>query len=183
VRKADAALAVLLLLAAAATAVGGLSGDRWTDERTLHFAARAAPLPPAGAQAGAGGGLLNWTVPDNATSATLAVTVDFSGQAVRGGMATVSVRVTAPDGSVQPPVTAAFPIPQGATSAQVVLNASAAWDERPATLRDTQSSGHAQHWTAPLQALVVVQAPSDLPMARYSFTATGSGSVSYYVAV
>jgi hypothetical protein len=182
VRKSDVVLAVLALLALAATAVGGLSGDRWTDERTLRFAAHTAPLPPAGAPASAGGGLLNWTVPHNATSANLTVTVAFSGQAVRGGTATVSLRITAPDGTAEPPVTQAWAIPQGATSAQVVVNASSAWTLMPTTLRDTQSGGHALEWSQPLQVLVVVQPPNDLPVARYSFTASGVGTVAYYTA-
>lgn len=182
VRKSDVVVAVLAVLAVVATAVGGLSGDRWTDERTLRFASHEQPLPPVGAPATSGGGLLNWTVPDNATSANVTVTVAFSGQAVRGGTATVSLRLTAPDGTVQPPVTAAFPIPQGATSAQVVLNASAFWDSQPNALRDTTSGGHARPWDRPLEALVVVQPPSDLPVARYSFTASGTGTVAYYTA-
>jgi hypothetical protein len=180
VRKSDAVVAALAVLAVVATAVGGLSGDRWTEERTLRFAGHQQPLPPAGASAGPGGGLLNWTVPDNATSANVTVTVDFSGQAVRGGTATVSLRLTAPDGTPQPPATKAFPIPQGATSAQVVLNASAVWDSQPNHLRDTRSGGHTRSWDRPLQALVIVQAPSDLPVARYSFTASGTGTVSFY---
>jgi hypothetical protein len=182
VRKSDVAVAALAVLAAAATAVGGLSGDRWTEERTLRFAEHAQPLPPAGAPAGPGGGLLDWTVPENATSASVDVTVAFSGQAARGGAATVTLRVTAPDGTVRPDVTRAFPIPQGATSAQVALNASVEWAQAPGDLRDTRSGGHALQWTRPLEVLVLVQGPSDLPVARYSYTASGTGTVAYYAA-
>ena len=180
VRKSDAVLAALAVLAVVATAVGGLSGDRWTEERTLRFASHAQSLPTVGAAAGPGGGLLNWTVPDNATSANLTVTVGFNGQAVRGGMATVSIRVTTPDGTVQPPVTQAWAIPQGSTSSEVVLNVSAIWDSQPNSLRDTQSAGHTREWARPLEALVVVQPPGDVPVALYSFAATGVGTVAYY---
>ena len=177
-RKADVVLAVLVVLAVAATAVGGLSGDRWTQERTLHFASHAQPLAPSGLEpAGGAGARFNWTLPDNATSANLTVSLYFSGQAVRGGSATVSVRVTAPTGEGQPPVTSSWTIAQGATGAETTLMVNATWAWMPGTMRDTTDEGHARVWDRPLEVLVLVEPPSDLPLAQYSFTAQVSGTV------
>lgn len=178
VRKADIVLAVLVVLAVAATAVGGLVGERWTGERTLHFASHAEPLAASAAEpAGAGGARFNWTLPDNATAANLTVALSFNGQAVRGGSATVSVRVTAPDGEGQPPVTSSWTVPQGATSAETTLIVEASWREMPGSLRDTTDEGHSVAWPRPLEVVVLVEQPSDLPLAQYSFTAQVSGTV------
>jgi hypothetical protein len=177
-RKADVVLAVLAVLALVATAVGGLSGDRWTQERTLRFASHVQPLAPSELQpAGGAGARFNWTLPDNATSANLTVSLYYTGQAVRGGSATVTVRVTAPTGEGQPPITSSWTIAQGATAAETTLTVDATWAKMPGDLRDTTEDGHARVWDRPLEVLVLVEQPSDLPLARYSFTAQVSGTV------
>lgn len=180
-RKADVVLAVLAVVALAATAVAGVSGDRWTGERTYRFESRQTLLPPSElSPAGGAGARFNWTVPDNATSADLNVTLYYSGQAFRGGNAIVSVRVTTPDGRNHPPVTQSWAIPQGATSGEMALNTSAVWDHMPETLRDTSAEGHGRVWTKPLQVFVTVEEPSDVPLANYGFTATVTGSLNVY---
>lgn len=177
-RKADVVLAVLVVLAVVATAVGGLGGDRWTNERTLRFASHAETLPPSALEpAGGAGASFNWTMPDNATSANLTVSLYFTGQAVRGGSATVTVRITAPTGKGEPPVTSSWTIPQGATSGETTLTVEAFWDEMPAELRDTTDEGHGRTWPEPLEVLVLVERPADLPLAQYAFTAQASGTI------
>ena len=181
VRKSDVVLAILAVLAVAATAVGGLSGDRWTGERTLRFASHSQSLPPSElAPAGGGGASFNWTLPANATSANLTVSLYYNGQAVRGGSATVTVRVTPPTGKGDPPVTTSWTIAQGATSAETTLTVESTWDEMPSKLRDTTDQGHSRAWTEPLEVVVTVEPPSDLPLAQYSFTAQVSGPVTVF---
>ncbi|MEA3135834.1 MAG: hypothetical protein QOJ26_1682 [Thermoplasmata archaeon] len=183
-RKADLVLAVIAVVAVAATAVAGLSGDRWTHERTLRFASHQSDLSPTDLQPANGAGAhFNWTIPDNATATNLTVTLYFSGQAIRGGSATVSVRMTTPDGKGQPPVTQSWAIPQGSTTGQTTLNVSAMWAMMPSEFRDTTSEGHERHWTKPLEVVVLVEQPSDVPLARYAFTASALGTVSTYAAV
>ncbi|MHB1260983.1 MAG: hypothetical protein ACYC2H_04625 [Thermoplasmatota archaeon] len=180
-RKADLVLAVLAVVAVAATAVAGLSGDRWTGERTYRFESHQESLPPSElSPAGGAGARFNWTVPDNATSANLTITLYYNGQAFRGGNAIVSVRITTPDGENQPPVTQSWVIPQGSTGEEMTLNASAVWDHMPRTLRDTSGHSHARTWTKPLVVLVTVEQPSDVPLANYEFTASVSGSVTVF---
>jgi hypothetical protein len=177
-RKADLVLAILVVAAVAATAVGGLSGDRWTDERTLRFSSQEVPLPSQGpTSAGGAGARFNWTVPDNATAANLTIALSFTGQSIRGGTATVSVRVTTPDGKGQPPVTQSWTVPQGSTSGQTVVNVTAIWAQAPTTLRDTTDEGHALAWSRPLEVLVTVDRPADLPLAQFAATATASGTL------
>lgn len=182
-RKADIVLIVLAVLAVWATLAGALGGDRWTDERTVRFTTSEAPLGPVGpASADGGGARLNWTLPANATSAELVVLVTFEGQAVRGGMATVTLRITGPDGKALPAVTQAWAIPQGATTASVELNTTALWREVPETLRDTTSSTHGVTWTRPLELLVLVEPPADVPLASYSFSAGARATATTYAA-
>lgn len=177
-RKADLVLAILVVAAVAATAVGGLSGDRWTEERTLHFSSHAEALAPQGSIPATGAGArFNWTLPDNATAANLTIALSYSGQAIRGGTATVSVRVTTPDGQGQPPVTQSWTIPQGSTSAEATVNLTAVWAETPMALRDTTDEGHALMWGRPLEVLVTVDRPGDLPLAQFTATASASGTV------
>lgn len=178
VRKADLVLAILVVAAVAATAVGGLSGDRWTDERTLRFSSHEEALPSQGpTPAGGAGARFNWTVPDNATAANLTIALTFSGQSIRGGTATVSVRVTTPDGKGQPPVTQSWTIAQGSTSGQTVVNVTAMWAPSPTKLRDTTDQGHSLVWDQPLEVLVTVDRPADLPLAQFAATATASGTL------
>lgn len=180
-RKADVVLAVLIVAAVVATAVAGLSGDRWTHERTLHFTSAPQALPPSALVAASGAGAhFNWTVPDNATSANLTVSLYFEGQALRGGSATVSVRITRPDGDGEPPVVVSWAIPQGATSAETTVNASAMWDTMPDSFRDTTGEGHGRTWSRPLEVAVLVERPGDLPLAQYAFTAQVSGTVAVF---
>jgi hypothetical protein len=183
VRKADIVLAVLVVAAVVATAVGGLSGDRWTDERTLRFATHEEPLSVLGPQpAGGAGARFEWPLPANATAANLTFELAFSGQAFSGGSATVSVRITTPDGRSQPPVTRSWTIPQGATSAATTVNATVAWDEAPESFRDTTDEGHARLWTRPLVVVVVVERPADVALGQYAFTATASGTLFVFAA-
>ena len=182
-RKADVVLAVLVVLAVVATAVGGLSGDRWTDERTLHFASHQETLAAQGpSPAGGAGARFNWTAADNATSANLTVSLAFTGQALRGGTATVSIRVTSPDGHAQPPIVHSWAIEQGATSGTTTLNVSASWANQPDTLRDTTDDGHAFVWSQPLVVAIVVERPADLPLAQFAFTASVSGTLTTFAA-
>jgi hypothetical protein len=180
-RKADLVLAILVVAAVAATAVGGLSGDRWTDERTLRFSSQEEALPSQGSMpAGGAGARFNWTVPDNATAANLTLSLTSSGQAIRGGTATVSVRVVTPDGKSQPPVTQSWTIAQGSTSGQTVVNVTVAWAETPDRLRDTTDQGHSLAWDRPLEVLVTVDRPADLPLAQFTTAATASGTLTVY---
>jgi hypothetical protein len=181
VRKADVVLAILAVVALAATAVAGLSGDRWTGERTLRFATHDVALAPSPLEdVGGAGASFNWTVPDNATAANLTISLYFQGQAFRGGSATVSVRIVAPTGENEPPVTQSWVIPQGATSGEMSLTAFSMWDEAPESFRDTTSEGHGRSWSRPLEVLLTIGAPSDVPLAQYSFTAQVSGTVSVF---
>jgi hypothetical protein len=181
-RKADLVLALLVVLAVVATVVAGLRGDSWTDERTLKFASHSQELAAQGpSPAGGAGASFNWTLPDNATAANLTVKVIFSGQAVRGGTATVSVRLVLPDGTSPAPITKPMPIGQGATSGDLTLNTEAMWDETPDHLRDTTDAGHSHTWSSPLRVSVTVEAPpGDLPAARYGFTAQVSGTLDVF---
>jgi hypothetical protein len=181
-RKADVVLVALGVLALGATLVGALSGDRWTDERTVRFAAQEEPLAAQGpVPAGGAGARLNWSAPANATSATFLVSLTFDGQAVRGGNAIATVRVTGPDGRQLPPVTQAWAIPQGATSGQLEMNATAVWRETPDSLRDTRSGAHGIAWSGPIEVLVTVERPAgDVPLATYSFEATVQGTAATY---
>jgi hypothetical protein len=181
VRKSDLVVLVLAVLAVTATLVGALSGDRWTDERTVRFAAGSADLPAQGPEDLVASQVdFNWTLPANATSGRFVVDLEFTGQAIRGGAATVTLRVTGPDGKALAPQTASWSIPQGATSSALQVNGTFAWAEAPGTLRDTTSSAHGLSWSRPVVLQVVVQAPGDLPLASYSFSATAQGTVSTY---
>lgn len=183
-RKADVVLIVLGVLAVWATLAGALAGDRWTDERTVRFATMEVPLGSMGPEPADGAGArLDWTVPPNATAANFVVLLTFQGQAIQGGTAVVSLRVTTPDGHAQPPVVHTWTIPQGATGASLELNATAQWFDVPGTLRDTTSSSHGVAWNRPLEILVVVEAPGDLPVATYSFEAGASAAVTTYAAL
>ena len=182
-RKADIAILVLAILAATATLVGALSGDRWTDERVVRFATTSVALEPSDLQpVGGAGTTFNWTMPANATSAAVVVSLYYEGQAIRGGSATVTLRFTGPDGQARPALTTSWAIPQGATTAETQVNATAAWMEVPRTQRDTTSSGAGVWWSEPLEIHVVVQPPSDVPLASYSFTAGVTGHVTTYAA-
>ena len=145
-------------------------------------ASRATPEPSGTAvsPAGGAGARFNWTVPDNATSANLTLTLYYSGQAFRGGNAIVSVRITTPDGNNAPPLTQSWAIPQGSTGEEMTLNASAVWARLPETLRDTSADGHARIWAKPLVVWVTVEQPSDVPLANYDFTATVSGFLTVF---
>ncbi len=180
-RRSSLALVVLGVLVALAVMVGGLSGDRWTDERTVSFATSTSALQPSDLDSADGAGAsFNWTMPRNATSADVVVHLYYTGQAVRGGTATVSLRFTTPDGKPLPPVTRAWAIPQGATTAETEVNATAVWAEVPHTLRDTTSSTHGVWWLQPLVLQVTVGPPSDVPLASYSFQASATGTVDTY---
>lgn len=181
-RKADIVILVLAVLAATATLVGALSGDRWTDERVVRFEWRTdTPLAAQGPDAVPASGLrYNWTAPANSTAATFTVDLAFSGQAVRGGTATVSLRVTSPDGTVHPPVTQAWAIGQGSTSAQTQVNATIEWARVPGAQRDTTSNAHGLQWDRPIEIQITVQPPSDVPLASYSFEATAAGVMTTY---
>lgn len=182
-RQADIVILVLGVLAATATLVGALSGDRWTDERTVRFTTSASALEPGGlAPANGAGTTFNWTVPANATSASVVARLYFQGQAVTGGSATVSLRFTGPDGKAQPPITSSWAIPQGATSAETQVNATATWLEVPAAHRDTTSSAAGRRWAEPLRLQVLVDKPSDVPLSSYAFTAGVTGEVTSYAA-
>jgi hypothetical protein len=181
VRKADVILGILVVVALVATAVAGLSGDRWTGERTLSFAESSQPLPPSELVPASGAGAsFNWTVPDNATSANLTVMLYYSGQAFRGGTAIVSLRLTTPDGQSVPTVTRSWIIPQGATSGEMTVDVGAVWDEAPETFRDTTDEGHQRAWSRPLELVVVVERPSDVPLATYGFEASVTGTLSVF---
>jgi hypothetical protein len=182
-RKADLVLGVLAVVALVATAVAGLSGDRWTQERVVRFSSHDSPLPPQGGAANGGGAHLNWTVPVNSTRAAFTVSIDFSGQAQAGRVATVTVRVTTPDGKSQPPITQAWPLSLGATSGHTTVNVTAQWASVPNATRDTSSALYGKVWGKPLQVLVVVEPPADAPTARYNFAATAQGTISSYKAV
>lgn len=184
-RKADVVLAVLVAVALAATAVAAWRGDSWAGERTLQFSSHAEPLATLGPSAATGAGAsFNWTVPDNATAANLTIQVTFAGQGVRGGFATVSVRITMPDGRDAAPVTKAMPIAQGGTSGSLALGENVTWSQAPRALRDTTTVGHGLHWQEPLRVTVTVEPPAgDVPLARYGFTATVSGSTTVYALV
>lgn len=183
VRKSDLVVLVLAILALTATLVGALSGDRWTDERTVRFAQGTATLPAQGPEdLVASSAEFNWTLPANATAGTFVVDLEFSGQAIRGGTATVTLRVTGPDGKALTPTTTPWAIPQGATTATLQVNGTFAWAEAPDKLRDTSSSSHGLAWASPVILQVVVQAPGDLPLASYSFSAAAQGSVATYAA-
>ena len=180
-RQADIVIVVLAVLAGTATLVGAMSGDRWTDERLVRFETGAQALAPTDlADVGRSGHTFTWELPANASSAAVLVNLYFEGQAVQGGSATVTLRFTGPDGEVQAPITSTWAIPQGATSAETQVNGTAAWIEVPRTQRDTTSSAHGVAWDAPLQLQVVVQPPSDLPLATYGFTAGVTGQVTTY---
>ena len=182
-RQADIVILVLAVLAATATLVGALSGDRWTDERTVRFATQQQPLQPADLQAAGGAGAtFNWTLPANATSADVIVNLYFQGQAVRGGPATVTLRFTGPDGKAQAPITSSWAIPQGATSAETQVNATAVWHDVPSTHRDTTSGAAGVWWSEPLVLQVTIQPPPDLPLATYGFQAGATGQVTTYSA-
>lgn len=181
-RKADAVLTALALVAVAATAAGAWRGASWTDERTLHFASHAEPLAAGAPTPATGAGaFFNWTVPDNSTAANLTVKVTFTGQALRGGVATVSLRLATPDGASQPPATKPLPIGQGATSAGLTVPLNATWEAMPSELRDTTDLGHGRSWPHALSLSVTVEAPpGDLPLARYGFQASVEGTVLVY---
>lgn len=181
-RKSDLVLAILAVVAVLATAVAGLRGDSWTHERTVHFASHAEELPAKGPTPASGAGAaFNWTLPDNSTAANLTIKVAFSGQAVRGGTATISVRIVTPDGKAVAPITRPMPIAQAATTGELTLNATAMWAETPGDLRDTTATGHSRTWPMPLRVQVTVEAPpGDLPAARYGFTAQVSGTLDVF---
>ena len=183
VRKGDIVLGIVVVLALAATAVAALSGDRWTGERTLTFAEHSGTLPPSDLLPASGSGArFNWTLPDNATSANLTLALYFEGQSFRGGQAIVSIRVTTPDGMSQPPVTRSWTLAQGATSSEMMVDLGVRWDDVPASLRDTTDEGHTHSWARPLEVVVVVERPSDVPLASYDFEASVTGSITVFAA-
>ena len=175
-RRSDAVLVVLLVAALAVTGVGVAKSDDWTGERTYRFASAQRPLEQQdGVPAGAAPARLEWAAPDNATGVQLDMLVDFAGQSVQGGAATIRVSGTAPDGSQLPVQTRTLAIAPGATSAQASFGYNATWLEPRSTVRDTQEPP-AVRWEQPLVVLVSVDRPGDTPVSNYAFTVSATGA-------
>ena len=169
-------LVVLMVVALAVTAVGVAKSDDWTGERTYRFGTAQLPLVQQGpAAASSAPARLEWVAPDNATAVSLDLLVDFAGQAVQGGAATIRVSGTAPDGSQLPVQTRTLAIAPGATSAQASFGYNATWLAARGAVRDTQSPA-ALHWDQPLLVLVSVDRPGDTPASAYAFTVSATGS-------
>lgn len=181
-RKADVVLAALAVAALVATGVGVARSDDWTAERTVHFAEGTAPLQAMGPNATAAApARYSWAAPANATGARLQVAIDFAGQAVQGGNAIVTVRGIAPTGAALTPATFTLAIPQGATAAHGDFAYNTTWLDVPGPERDTRDP-EARMWTRPLALEVIVERPSDVPVAQYAFTAGVAGVFTVYAA-
>lgn len=174
--KGDLVLGVLIVAALVVTGVGVAKSDDWTQERTYRFANSEVPLAQQGpTPAASAPARLEWPVPDGATGTRLQLTVEFTGQAVQGGSATIRVSGTAPDGTPLPVQTRPMPIGPGATSAQVDFGYNATWLDAPAKVRDTREP-EARHWERPLAVLVSVERPGDVPGGTsYAFAVTALG--------
>lgn len=181
-RKVDVLLVALGVVAAVATTVAIAKSDDWTGERTYTVRATDVALAAQGpVPAGSAPARFEWPAAANATSATLAVEVAFTGQAVRGGVAVVRIGGVAPDGTNLAPVTFHLPIGQGATASGATIPFNATWAEVPGKVRDTRVPDGVQ-WGKPLVVTVTVEQPSDLPAATYAFTASASGAFAAYAA-
>ncbi len=169
-------LAVLIVAALAATGAGVAKSDDWTGERTFTYGSASVPLESQGPMpAAAAPARFEWAAPDDATGVRLEFVVDFAGQAIQGGSATIRVSGTAPDGTQLPVQTRSLPVAQGATSAQAGFAYNATWLEEPGHVRDTQEPAP-RHWQRPLVVLVSVERPGDLPAATYAFSASAAGA-------
>lgn len=182
VQRVDVVLVLLAAVAVFATAAGALSSDKLSGEHMVRYDAVTGDLAAQGpANAGGSGARFNWTVPDNATSARLNVTVSFTGQSVQGGSSTVTVRVTMPDGRPSSSTTS-LQIPAGSSSpVSVTLDVPVSWAPFPSDVREGKDGGAATlHWPMPLEIVVVASRPSDVPLANYMFMATAAGTVESY---
>jgi hypothetical protein len=176
VHKADAVLGVLIAAALVATGVGVAKSDDWTGERTYRHGSGELPLAPQGPMpAGSAPARFEWAAPDNATGVRLDVIVEFTGQAVQGGSATIRVSGTAPDGSQLPVQTRPMAVAPGATSSQAAFGYNATWTREPAKVRDTQPPASLR-WERPLVVLVTVERPGEPAVATYAFTASATGA-------
>lgn len=184
VERFDIGLAILGVVAIIVISVAFASGSSWADEHQVTYGATSAELASQGPFNARGAGAnFNWSVPDNSTSATFQVTVTFTGQAIQGGIATVTARLQMPDGHYAHDVTAPLTIGQGATSVTATFNITGTWAKIPESSRDTgKAIGSPMTWSAPLRLLVSASPPSDLPAATYGFAASASGAVLGYAA-
>ncbi|HLF16653.1 MAG TPA: hypothetical protein VI796_04390 [Candidatus Thermoplasmatota archaeon] len=181
-RSTDLAFVLVGLAVLGLTAAALATLEARDDRVGLRFEESGAPLAEASAEvAGAAGALLNWTLPDNATSVHLELLVEFQGQAAAGGTATVEVQVLAPDGSRGPPMRVPMAVAPGATSASVNLTVEHRWMETPERRHaDPDTYDGAVRWEGPLSLRVVVEAPADLPLATYGFSARASGEATAF---
>lgn len=178
--KADIVLVVLAVAALTLTSVAVARSDGWTGERTYPYATSTVALADQAPTAvGSTPTRFEWPAPTNSTGILLNVTLDFAGQAIRGGSAVVRVSGVAPDGSQLPVVTRSLPIAQGGTSASLTFDYAAAWMEVPERVRDTQRP-EAVSWQKPIVVTVTVEQPGDLPAASYAFTATLAGDAAVH---
>lgn len=181
-KRVDAALAALGVVAAVVLVVAFLEGDAWAGVESIRYDVHEEPLTQQGPlAAGGGGALFAWTAPNNATGANFTVYVEFRGSALEGGAATVSIEIIAPDGSRVGPEIHAFPIAQQSSMARANFTLDSVWMETPPTVTDEpEAHEDTTIWQEHLKVRVAVSPPSDLPLASYTFYATVAGAIDSY---
>lgn len=182
-QKVDAVIAGVGAFALIATALGVLLYDDLAGERDITFPTTTRTLD---AQQGVGAPL-QFTLPQNATSASLDVLVRFTGQAGQGGTAQITIDVTGPDG-LSRQATGTLAIAAGATSAETTVDVpDLAWAQVPeARSGDPAAVDETRTWDEPLTVTVTVDAPADnlgaIPggAVNYNFQATVTPTVTVY---
>ncbi len=174
---------MLAVVAVVVSASVALRSDELTGEHTVSFTEGSAPLAGQGpVDAASPGATFSWQAPANATAARFYINVTFDGMAVRGGSATISARIIGPDGTVFPATAYTMAIAQGGSSATASIQLAAQWALMPEPVRDDRAGNATLTWTDPVKIVVSVEAPADLPVARYAFAADVSGIATTFFA-
>ncbi len=185
-QKVDAVIAGVGAVALLATVLGVVFYEELAGEQEITFPTSDVALT---AQEGASGTPLNFALPDNATHATLAVEVVFSGQAGQGGSATIQVDMTGP-GDFVGTASSSMAIAPGDTTGTVTFEVPEfAWATVPEPVTaEPGSIDETQSWDEDLVVTVTVTPPADALGAipggaiSYSFQATVTPTVSVYEA-
>jgi len=185
-QKVDAVIAVVGAVALIATVVGVVFYEDLAGEQEIVFTTG---NMAATAMTGSNGEALSFAVPNNATGAALAVTVDFSGQSGQGGTAQIQIDITGPNGTSMRH-TGTMAIGPNANSVSVPIAVDMfSWATVPeARVADPNSVDETMEWTTPLTVAVTVTAPADplltIPgnLVNYNFSATVTPTFTVYTA-
>ncbi len=184
-QKVDAVIAVVGAVALIATVVGVVFYEDLAGEQDIVFLAS---NMTAASQTGANGASFSFAVPNNATGASLAVVVDFTGQSGQGGTSQIQIDITGPNGTSMRH-TGTMSIGPNANSGTMSVPVDMfSWASAPAArVANLDNVDETMEWTTPLTVTVTASTPNDplqaIPgVVSYSFTSTVTPTFSVYAA-